>query len=169
MVRAYIGLGSNLGDRLAYLRGAVRGMAEVGKIVAISSLYESSPVGYTDQPWFLNAVIALETEASPESLHRHLLKLEKATGRERPFPNAPRTLDLDILFYGDLVIDRRELTIPHPRLHERAFVLVPLLEIAPGLRHPTLHETVRELLAALGDVSAQLLQIAGPEWATGEG
>ncbi|MCM8750119.1 2-amino-4-hydroxy-6-hydroxymethyldihydropteridine diphosphokinase [Thermomicrobiaceae bacterium CFH 74404] len=168
MVRAYIGLGSNLGDRLGYLRGAVRGLAEIGKIVAVSSLYETTPVGYLDQPWFLNAVVALETGASPEELHRHLLGLEEAAGRERPFPNAPRTLDLDLLFYDDLVLNRPELTIPHPRLHERAFVLVPLFEIAPNLRHPTLHKPVRELLAALGDVSAQLLQIAGSEWASGE-
>ena len=168
MVRSYIGLGSNLGDRLGYLRGAVRGLAGVGKIVAASSLYETTPVGYLDQPWFLNAVVALETGASPEELHRHLLGLEEAAGRERPFPNAPRTLDLDLLFYDDLVLNRPELTIPHPRLHERAFVLVPLFEIAPNLRHPTLHKPVRELLAALGDVSAQLLQIAGSEWASGE-
>lgn len=168
MVRAYIGLGSNLGDRLGYLRGAVRGLAEIGKIVAASSLYETTPVGYLDQPWFLNAVVALETGASPEELHRHLLRLEEAAGRERPFPNAPRTLDLDLLLYDDLVLNRPELAIPHPRLHERAFVLVPLFEIAPNLRHPRLHKPVRELLAALGDVSAQLLQIAGPEWASGE-
>lgn len=164
-MRAYVGLGSNLGDRLGYLRAAVRGLSEAGNVVAVSSLYETPPVGYEEQPWFLNAVVAIETSLTPEELLRHLQRLEHAAGRDRPFPNAPRTLDLDILFYDDLVVDRPDLTVPHPRAYERAFVLVPLFEIAPSLRHPTLHQTIGELLARLGEVSDQLLQIAGPEWA----
>jgi 2-amino-4-hydroxy-6-hydroxymethyldihydropteridine diphosphokinase len=167
MVRAYLGLGSNLGDRLGYLRGAVRGLTELGMLVTVSSLYETAPVGYTDQPWFFNAVVALETSEPPEQLLHHLHDLEAAAGRERLFPDAPRTLDLDLLLYGELVLDGPALTIPHPRLHQRAFVLVPLSEIAPDLRHPTLQATMSELLATLGDVTAQLRLVRGPEWAAG--
>lgn len=165
MSRAYLGLGANLGDRTATLRAAVAALRRHGTIVAVSSLYETAPVGYLDQPAFLNAVVALETDEPPEQLMAAALAIEQDRGRVRTFRNAPRTLDIDLLLYDDQVIETESLTLPHPRLHERAFVLVPLAEIAPALVHPQLGQTMRELLAALGDVSADVQAIAGPDWA----
>jgi len=165
MARVFIGLGSNLGDRAAFLRLAVRGMREIGNVVAVSSLYETTPVGYRDQPDFLNAVVALETTLPPQAVLAALRVLEVAAGRQRPFPNAPRTLDLDLVLYDEVVMQTPELTLPHPRLHERAFVLVPLAELAPAVRHPLLGKTVADLLDALGDVSVVVRKIASPTWA----
>ncbi len=162
---AYIGLGGNLGDRRANLRAAVEALRSHGRIVAVSSLYETAPVGYREQPPFLNAVVALETSEPPERLLAALLAIEHALGRVRTFPNAPRTVDLDLLFYDRWTIDLPGLRVPHPRLAERAFVLAPLAEIAPDLRHPTLGRTVADLLAALGDVSADVRRVEGPGWA----
>ena len=123
---AYIGLGANLGDRAATLREAARRLGALGRITAVSSLYETEPVGFRDQPPFLNAVIALETGLTPAALFQGLLTIERELGRIRTFRNAPRTLDIDILFYDGQVIETPPLVVPHPRLHERAFVLVPL-------------------------------------------
>jgi 2-amino-4-hydroxy-6-hydroxymethyldihydropteridine diphosphokinase len=149
MATAYIGLGANLGDREATLREAVRRLHALGTIVAVSSLYETEQVCYRDQPPFLNAVVALETVLPPGALLREMLAIELDLGRTRSFPNAPRTLDLDLLLVDDLVLDAPALTLPHPRLQERAFVLVPLAEIAPTVIHPVLGRPAVALLASL--------------------
>jgi 2-amino-4-hydroxy-6-hydroxymethyldihydropteridine diphosphokinase len=150
----FLGLGSNLGDREAHLRRALARLAEEGvSIRALSSLFETEPVGGPPQGWFLNAVARGETEQAPEGLLAACLAVEAAQGRVRDERNGPRTVDLDILFYGDLVIERPSLVIPHPRLGERRFVLEPLAELAPDLRHPVSGLTVRDLLARCPDTS----------------
>ena len=140
MPRAYIALGSNLGDREATIRAALDALAaEPGlELVAVSMLVDTDPVGYVDQPRFLNGAAALDAELSPRDLLAVLLAVEQRFGRVRDgaIPNGPRTLDLDLLLYGDLEIDEPGLTVPHPRMHERAFVLGPLAELAPGLEVP---------------------------------
>jgi 2-amino-4-hydroxy-6-hydroxymethyldihydropteridine diphosphokinase len=141
------------------LRQAVRRLRGLGRVTAVSSLYETAPVGYADQPAFLNAVVGLETEYAPRELMAALLAIERDLGRTRSFPNAPRTLDLDLLLYGKTTVDSPDLAVPHPRLHERAFVLVPLVEIAPDARHPLLNESVSRLLEALPDQSGVVLKV----------
>lgn len=161
MARVYIGLGSNLGDRLANMREAVRRLGDIMTITDVSPLYETDPVGYIDQPAFLNAVVAGETVLEPLDLLREMQAIENALERERPFPNAPRTIDLDLLFYDDLVLETDDLTLPHPRLHERAFVLAPLADIASELRHPRLGLTVLELCADLDVPAHSVRQLIG--------
>jgi 2-amino-4-hydroxy-6-hydroxymethyldihydropteridine diphosphokinase len=133
-VTAYIALGSNLEDPAAQVRAAFAALSTLPQtqLRACSSLYRTAPVGYADQPDFINAVAAIETTLAPRALLDALLALELARGRARTFANAPRTLDLDVLLYGDQSIDEPGLCVPHPRMHERAFVLVPLAEIAPA-------------------------------------
>lgn len=145
--RAYIGLGSNLGDSLQTLRKAARRLASLGTVVGASQVYESEPIGYRDQPPFTNAVVALDTTLEPLVLLDALLAIEAEFKRERGIRWGPRTLDLDLLSQGDLVIGTDRLTLPHPRAHEREFVLRPLAELAPDLE--LAGSTVAELLAGL--------------------
>jgi 2-amino-4-hydroxy-6-hydroxymethyldihydropteridine diphosphokinase len=152
MTRAYVGLGSNLGDREATLRAAVDELATTPgvEVVAVSTLVDTEPVGYLDQPRFLNGVVVLETDLPARTLLGVLLAVEAGFGRDRAAAPAqgPRTLDLDLLLYGDAEIDEEGLTIPHPRLHERGFVLGPLQEVAPGLEVPGMG-SVEAILARL--------------------
>src|ERR1700728_2584393 len=153
MPTAYIALGSNLGDRADTLSSAVSQMSNLGRVVAQSSLYETEPVGYHHQPAFLNAVVALETQLEPLPLLRGLLAIERELGRDRSHGplKGPRTLDLDLLLMGDWTVANEELILPHPELDQRRFVLAPLAEIAPELRHPQSNQTMAELLALLPD------------------
>jgi 2-amino-4-hydroxy-6-hydroxymethyldihydropteridine diphosphokinase len=150
---AYIALGSNLGDREAILAAATDRLSCLGRVVARSSVYETEPVGYRDQPAFLNAALALETELEPLPLLHALLSIERELGRDRSsgLPKGPRTLDLDLLLLGDAIVAGEELTLPHPALAKRRFVLTPLAQIAPHLRHPQLKQTMTDLLAQLPD------------------
>lgn len=152
-VAVYLGLGSNLGNRQGNLVQAVSYLGERVNIGQVSSLYETEPVGYREQPWFLNAVCRGATQLSPEELLDFAKEIESDLGRVSGFRNAPRPIDIDILLYGNLIVGTPQLIIPHPRLAERAFVLVPLAEIAPDLVHPVSQKTVRELLAEIKDVT----------------
>lgn len=145
---AYVGLGSNLGDREQSLRDALDRMAAEGWLVRFSAFRDTDPVGVTDQPRFLNAVAELRTDLRPRELLEQLLAIERELGRERSGEQrwGPRTIDLDLLLYGDEIIDEPGLTVPHPRLAERRFVLEPLAELSPGLELPD-GRRVRELLA----------------------
>ncbi|NOY98014.1 MAG: 2-amino-4-hydroxy-6-hydroxymethyldihydropteridine diphosphokinase [Chloroflexi bacterium] len=146
MPTVYLALGTNLGDRLANLRAARNALAPDVRVLAGSPVYETPPWGYADQPVFLNQVVRAETGLGPGALLTYLKKLETELGRTASFRYGPRRIDLDILFYDDLALETPALVIPHPRLHERAFVLVPLSDLAPDFRHPVLKKTVRELL-----------------------
>ena len=148
-VCAYIGLGSNLADPVAQLRAGVAALAllEQTQVEACSSFYRTAPVGRLEQPDFINAVCRVRTRQAPVALMRNLLEIERAQGRVRQDKGGPRTLDLDLLLYGDRAIHTAELTVPHPRLHERAFVLYPLQEIEPDLVIPG-RGALRELLVA---------------------
>ena len=143
----YLALGTNLGDRLANLKQAIASLTPQLDVKAKSQVYETPPWGVEDQPKFLNQVIRAKTYLDPEPLLKHLKRLEVALGRKESFVNGPRLIDIDILFYDDLVLSKPALVIPHPRLHERGFVLLPLLDIAPDLVHPVQKKTVRELAA----------------------
>lgn len=146
-MRALIALGSNLGDRLALLRGAVQAVAAHGRVTDVSSVWETIPMYVVDQPTFLNACLALDTPLDPLALLDALQQIERAAGRDRAVRFGPRTLDLDLLAADDRVLDTPRLELPHPRLHERPFVLHPLAEVDPDWRHPVLGSTVAELAA----------------------
>jgi len=142
----YLGLGSNLGDRETNLVEAVRRLGRLAAVERLSSVYETEPVGYQEQPPFLNAACSVITSFGPFQLLVLLKGLEKDMGRMPSFPGGPRLIDVDILLYGDRVISTPRLSVPHPRMADRAFVLAPLAEIAPGLVHPVLGLTIKELL-----------------------
>lgn len=150
--RVYLGVGSNLGDRLAHLKQAESLLKKIPqtRFLRSSSVIETDPVGGGPQdPKYLNAVWEIETALTPETLKEHLFEIEIELGRQRSLRNTPREIDLDILFYGNRVVKAKRLEIPHPRLHERTFVLKPLAELAPDWRHPGLKKTVKELLRSL--------------------
>ena len=145
----YLSLGSNLGDRQANLREAVGMLSEAGPLLALSPFYETQPVDVPDQPWFLNCIVATETNLSPRELLQLALRIESAMGRLRLRDKGPRKIDIDLLLFGDRVVDQPGLRIPHPAMHLRRFVLEPLAEIAPDARHPEFGKTALELLGQL--------------------
>ena len=153
---AYVGLGSNLGNRAGYLLLAVRGMLDAGlDVIRLSNIYETDPVDHEEQPAFLNMVAELRgsTLPAPDQMLARLLRIEYALGRTRDVPKGPRTIDLDLLFFKDHQLDTEFLTLPHPRLPARRFVLVPLAELVPTLVHPVFGKSINELLAQSKDRS----------------
>ena len=151
MSTVFVGIGSNLGNRIENCANAVRKISDFATVSAISSIYETEPVGNEDQPNFINCAVKIETDLSPYDLLLSLQSIEDILGRERIQKWGPRIIDLDILFYNDLVIESDELIVPHPMAHLRRFVLEPLSEIAPDLIHPTLKVSVSKLLEGLDD------------------
>jgi 2-amino-4-hydroxy-6-hydroxymethyldihydropteridine diphosphokinase len=142
----YLGLGSNLGDRLENLKKAVEALPPMAVEIAASKVYETEPWGYLDQPAFLNQVVEVESELVPAELLAYLKQIERSLGRQVTFRNGPRLIDMDILLYGAMMIEQDGLKIPHPRMCERAFVLRPLADLAPNLRHPVCKAAIRDLL-----------------------
>lgn len=148
---AYLSLGSNLGERAANLRAAIVQLEAAGRVLAVSAFYETQPVDVPDQPWFLNCVASIATDKSPRELLQFTMKVEAEMGRLRMRNKGPRSIDIDILLFGDRTIDEPGLRVPHPAMHRRRFVLEPLAEIAPGARHPQFGKTAEELLGELAD------------------
>ncbi len=154
MKRVYLSLGSNLGDRVGMIRKALEMLPPAGiKIRRVSSLYRTEPVGFRAQPWFVNCVVEGATELQPPELLKTLKSVERALGRRRGVPKGPRPIDIDILLYENVVVRSAALTIPHDRMSERRFVLVPLRELASKVRHPVSQRTVLEMLRETGDTS----------------
>jgi len=143
----YLALGSNVGNRAVNLKAAIAALPPQMEVKAKSRVFETPPWGYADQEKFLNQVLKVQTYLQPEQLLKHLKRLEVTLGREATFQNGPRLIDIDILFYDELVFESPTVTIPHPRLHERGFVLMPLMDIAPDLVHPVKKQTIQQLIA----------------------
>lgn len=166
---AYIGLGSNQGDRLAFLRKAIGKLrTEEIRVRKVSSLYETEPMEFEAQDWFYNAVIEIETTLSPRALLAYCQTIERGLGKKTEIPKGPRTIDLDLLFYGETILEEPGLTLPHRAAAARPFVLIPLVEIAPELVHPLLRQTARELLDRLRS-EHKVEKRSGPGWETAEG
>jgi 2-amino-4-hydroxy-6-hydroxymethyldihydropteridine diphosphokinase len=146
---AHLSLGSNMGDREDHLNRAITELSSLGTVKNISSFYETDPVEFVEQPVFLNCAVALQTDLSPMELIGQILNIEHSLGRQRIQKKGPRSIDIDILLFGDRVIESADLTIPHPAMALRRFVLLPLTEIAPDACHPVLNKTARELLEEL--------------------
>jgi 2-amino-4-hydroxy-6-hydroxymethyldihydropteridine diphosphokinase len=158
MKTVYLALGSNIGDRETNLRAAIERLSAADiPVLRESPVYETEPVGYTEQRWFLNMVVEAETGLFPMQLLTRTGKIERALGRVRGMANGPRTIDIDILLYGKAVVRAPRLEIPHPRMHERRFVLAPLADLAPDLRHPVTRKSVRQLLEAAPPQTMRLL------------
>jgi 2-amino-4-hydroxy-6-hydroxymethyldihydropteridine diphosphokinase len=163
----YIGLGSNIGNREGNLRMALRYLEPLARAVRVSSIYETAPVGVENQPNFYNCAAEIVAGLQPAALMRHLQNIEYEIGR-RPGPRwGPRPIDLDLLLYDTFTLDSELLTLPHPRLQERAFVLVPLAEIAPDARHPALPGSIAELAASIDKAGVRPLEAASPGWPGG--
>ena len=165
MAAVLLGLGSNQGDRVTNLRAAIRRLPPSVTVERVSALYETAPWGVTDQSVFLNAALLGETSLSPVELLYHVKQIEQYVGRRPGERWGPRILDIDILYYDDILLDTPDLQVPHPRIAERAFALCPLADLAPDLADPRSGKSVRDMLASVGDVGIE--RIAGPAWAEG--
>ena len=148
MVEVYIGIGSNLGNKEKNIEKAIELLKEKCKILEVSSIYKTEPVGYKAQDWFLNCAAKIDTDLKPEDLLKFFQFIEKTLGRIRTIKNGPRTIDLDIIFYGSRIIKTKKLTIPHPRMHKRMFVLEPLNELCPDFVHPELGKSIKYLVSS---------------------
>ena len=158
----YLSLGSNVGDRQGNLTRAIAEMAKIGTVQKRSALYETEPMEVTDQPWFLNMAVELETALMPKQFIAAVLDNERSMGRKRTKKKGPRAIDIDVVLFGKSIIEMQGLMVPHPAMHQRRFVLEPMAEIAPEVRHPVYKKTMRELRDALPTGSGQVKKLAGP-------
>lgn len=156
----YLSLGSNIGDRDANLRTAIAKLGEIGNVIAVSSFFETEPIEFAAQPWFLNCAVALRTELMPKLFLAKIQAIEQEMGRRRVQPKGPRSIDIDVLLFGNSVISAPQLEVPHPAMHQRRFVLEPLMEIAPDVRHPVLKRSIRELLHNLPRDAGQVKKVS---------
>jgi len=156
----YLSLGSNVGDRQANLEQAISQLANIGTVVRRSAFYETEPMEVTDQPWFLNCAVELETELMPKQFIAAVLDVERSMGRKRIKKKGPRAIDIDVILFGKSIVEMKGLTVPHPAMHLRRFVLEPMVEIAPEVRHPVFKRSMRELRDALPAGSGHVKKVA---------